>query len=119
MTIFDLLSSLLFTKKVVELNCDEESQFSSFMINRWCSMHSKELANLINETTNVYTGQQFTKQEQYLFYYHLLPKYRFKKLNYIKKVKKEDKEKEKIHIPEFLSQREFKQYVELTDTVHN
>lgn len=113
MTIFDYLNSVLYSKKRIELNCDDESQFNLFMMNRWISFYSKELAGYINQTTNK-TGSVFTsKQEQYDYIFNVVPKLRFKKLEYVKKVKKEDSEEEPI-IPEFCSKREYRDYVELS-----
>lgn len=113
MTIFDLLKSLLFSKERIEMNCDDESQFTSFMINRWCSFYSKEISELINCTTNLYVNNFNTKQEQYDFYYYLLPKCRFKKINYVKK-SKQDAKKDIEPVPEFMSHKEFTENVELT-----
>jgi deoxyinosine 3'endonuclease (endonuclease V) len=45
-----------------------------------------------------------------------MPKLKYKKIDYIKKVKKEDKEEE-VYIPEFLSKREYKQYVEFKNSI--
>lgn len=113
MTIFDYLNSILFSKKRVELNCDDESQFSIFMVNRWSSFYSKDVALYINQTSNVYANLFTNKQDQYDLVYNVLPRLKYKRLDYVKKVKKEDAEKDKPLIPEFMSQREYLQYVEL------
>jgi len=113
MTIFDYLNSILFSKKKVELNCDDESQFSIFMVNRWSSFYSKDVALYINQTSNVYANLFTNKQDQYDLVYNVLPRLKYKRLNYVKKVKKEDTEKETLLVPEFMSQREYLQYVEL------
>ena len=110
MTIFQYLNSILFSKKKIDLNCDDESQFNLIMINRWTSMYSKELIDYVNETTN--------KPSQFNYVYSVFPKLKFKKLNYLKKIKKEKKGKEeKKLIPEFYSQREYKQLVELENLI--
>lgn len=99
MTIFDILSSLLFTKKPIELNLENEKEFNLFMVNRWISMHSPEKAALINSTTNKWWSLFDTKQEQFNFLMHLLNKSKYKKIDYIKKVakqKKADEEKQMI-----------------------
>ena len=54
MNIFQYINSLLFSKKKIDINCDDESQFNLFMVNRWTSMYSKELNEYVNETTNKY-----------------------------------------------------------------
>ena len=117
MTIFDYLNSILFSKDKLELNCDDESQFSVFMVNRWSSFYSKEIAEYINQTSNVYTGIYTSKQEQYDFLYNILPKIKFKRLNYVKKIKKEDKDVETVIIPEFYSEREYKNNVEFAKII--
>ena len=117
MTIFDYLNSILFSKDKLELNCDDESQFSVFMVNRWCSFYSKEIAEYINQTTNVYAGIYTSKQEQYDFLYNVIPKIKFKRLTYVKKTKKEGKDEDAIIIPEFYSEREYKNNVEFEKTI--
>ena len=96
------------------MNCDDESQFNLFMVNRWTSMYSKELNEYINETTNKYWNLFDDKLSQYNYIYSVIPRLKFKRLNYLKKIKKEKKSKEEIPlIPEFFSQREYKHLVEL------
>lgn len=117
MTIFDYLNSLLYTKKNIEMNCDEESQFNLFMVNRWVSFYSKDMNGYVNEFCNKQFTCFETKQEQFDLYLNVLPKLKFKKIEYIKKVKKEATEKEPPIIPEFLSQREYNYYVELKNSL--
>lgn len=122
MTIFDILNSLLFTKKSLDLNIEDEQQFNLFMVNRWCSMYSESITTIINHTTNNKLGGIFdTKQDQSLFLKNILPRVKFKKINYIKK-NKEKKTNEPLDLKllaknKELSLRELKQYVELTTTV--
>jgi cell shape-determining protein MreC len=120
MTIFQYLNSLLFSKKKIDMNCDDVSQFNLFMVNRWSSMYSKEINEYINETSNKYWNLFDDKLNQYNYLYRLLPRLKFKKIAYIKKTKK-DKEikEEKQLIPEFFSQREYKQNKELSDFLNN
>lgn len=99
------------------MNCDDESQFSIFMVNRWCSFYSKDIANYVNETSNRYGNLYQTKQEQYDFVYNIMPALKFKKIEYNKKVKKEDKEEESIIVPEFCSVREYKNNVEFSKAI--
>ena len=114
MTIFQFINSILFSKKKINLNCDDESQFNLFMINRWTSMYSKELNEYVNETTNKYWSLFDDKISQYNYVFSIFPRLKFKRLNYLKKIKKEKKTKEdKLFIPEFFSEREYKQLVEL------
>jgi hypothetical protein len=95
MNIFTLLNSLLFSKKRVDLNLDDESQFSLYMINRWMSMYSMEMLEIINDTSNQYSSIFTTKQEAYDWLYYLFPRLKFKKIAYIKK-NKIDKDEKKV-----------------------
>jgi hypothetical protein len=114
MTIFQYLNSLLYSKKKIDMNCDDESQFNLFMVNRWTSMYSKELCEYINETSNKFWNLFDDKGNQYNYLYNLIPKLKYRKINYLKKIKKDKKKKEeKQLIPEFYSQREYKRLVEL------
>jgi len=90
MTIFDIISGILFKKNPDLLdNIDDTKQFQPFLVNRWVSMHGPTDAVLINETVNRY-GHVFTdKTDLYKFMVHVLPTYKFKKIPYIKKIKKE------------------------------
>ena len=118
MTIFQYLNSILFSKQKIDINCDDESQFNLFMVNRWTSMYSKELNEYINETTNKYWNLFDDKLSQYNYIYSVLPRLKFKRLNYLKKIKKEKKSKEeKQFIPEFYSEKEYKQLVELENFI--
>jgi hypothetical protein len=117
MTIFDYLNSILFSKKKIELNCDDESQFSVFMVNRWSSFYAKDAAVYVNQTSNMYANLFNNKQEQFDFLYNVLPKLKYKRLDYIKKVKKEDVKDDTPIIPEFMSQREYLRNVELEKLV--
>ena len=101
------------------MNCDDESQFNLYMIDRWSSMYSPEIANFINETSNKYWSLFTEKVNQYNFIYNILPRLKYKKIQYLKKTKKEKvkKEDEPI-IPEFMSEREYKLYVDLGTTVN-
>jgi hypothetical protein len=118
MTIFQYLNSLLFSKKKIEINCDDESQFNLFMVNRWTSMYSKELNEYINETSNKYWNLFDDKINQFNYLYNLLPRLKFKKISYLRKIKKEKKNKEEVQlIPEFYSQREYKHLIELENFI--
>ncbi len=119
MTIFQFINSVLFSKKKIDLNCDDESQFNLYMMNRWSSMYSPEIANYINETTNKYWNLFTEKQDQYRFIFNIIPRLKYKKISYLKKKKleKTKKEDEPI-IPEFFSKREYKSYVDLETTVN-
>lgn len=120
MTIFDIINSVFFSKKKIDLSLDNESTFSPFMLNRWMSMYSEEMVNIINNTSNKYGGIFNIKQQQYDWYYYLFPKLRFKKIQYIKKTKKEKELKEDnlsiIAKNNEISVRELKLYKEFFDS---
>jgi hypothetical protein len=80
-------------------------------------MYSPELANYVNNTTNYYWSLFDDKRSQYDYCYNVLPKIRFKRMQYIKKNKGEKKVKsdEQPRIPDFTSQREYKNNVELLE----
>ena len=114
MNIFQYINSILFSKKKIDINSDDESQFNLFMLNRWTSMYSKELNEYVNETSNKYWNLSDQRSEQYSYLYSLIPKLKYKRITYLKKTKKEKKLKEETPIiPEFYSKREYNQLVEL------
>lgn len=124
MTIFDILNSILFSKKTIDINVEDDQNFNLFMVNRWCSMHSKEIATIINHTTNnVLGGVLNSKQEQYTFLYKLLPRVKFKRLNYLKKNKVDKKTEDSEDNLKILaknkeiSTRELKEYKKLMKTI--
>lgn len=95
MSVFDFIQDILYKKKGDLLtNSDATSELVPFMINRWVSMHSPQNAILINETANTLWPAFQTKQEWYSFYLGVVPKSKFKKIEYIKKTEKQKKEKE-------------------------
>ena len=97
-TIFDYVNAILHNKdSSVFDNVDDDSTFSPYMINRWISMHSPEMANMVNQTTNKYVNIFNTKQEFFNFYVSVYPRLRQKRISYIKKTKAE-KEKEEDEI---------------------
>jgi hypothetical protein len=91
MIIFDFLSSVLTSKKYIELDTECEKEFNLYMMNRWLSMYSPDVAAVVNATTNQWWSVFDNKQEQYDFLYHLIAKSKFKKINYIKKAAKKSK----------------------------
>lgn len=88
-TIFDYLDSILTRKQRLDDIDYEENQYSNFMCNRWLSMHSDVVAEIINDTTNKYWSQMTTRAEHYDFIRNLLPRYHKRKINYIKKTREE------------------------------
>jgi hypothetical protein len=122
-TIFDYINSALFNKKKLNTINEDESQFSLYMLNRWCSMYSPDIASVINESTNLYGKAFSSRQEQYEYALSIFPKVKRKKIEYIKK-KKEEKSEELSDIPIIaqnmeISQREIKQYIDFLENTSN
>lgn len=111
MNLFDVLNSILYSKKRLELNLEDENIFIPYMINRWVSMYNGDLAVFINNFFNKSLPFE-SKDGCYNYYFNLIPKLKFKKLSYIKKNKKEGEE-ETLPKREFLSERELKMYVDM------
>ena len=122
MTIFDFLSSVLTSKKHIELDTECEKEFNLYMMNRWLSMYSPDVASLINATTNQWWSIFDNKQQQYDFLFHLLAKSKFKKINYVKKTAKKQKaaKDEQAELDRMIAHANFmsiKQYQELQKSV--
>lgn len=118
MIIFDFLSSVLTSKKHIELDTECEKEFNLYMMNRWLSMYSSDVAALVNSTTNKWWSAFDNKQEQYDFLFYLIAKSKFKKINYIKKTAKKSKaaKTEQEEIDRMIAHANFmsiKQYQEL------
>ena len=97
MTIFNFINDILHHKKGDLLsNIDGESMYNSYMINRWISMYSPQLASVINLTTNRYGSIFETKNEHYGFLCSVIPKVKIYRINYIKKTPKTDDDKKDI-----------------------
>ena len=120
-TIFNFIDSVLFTKKKLNTINEGETQFNLYMLNRWCSMYSSDIAPILNETTNKYGKLFQTKQEQYDFILNMLPRVKKKRLNYIKKVKeepkKEDTELALIAKAMEMSKRELEENIKFLETL--
>jgi hypothetical protein len=97
MNFFQLQNKLFYSNKSKQpepLDSEGEQAFVPFLFNRWLTMYSKGTVGFVNETLNKYCGIFDTdKQKTYQMYYNLIPRLKFKRISYIKKVKK-DKEKQ-------------------------
>ena len=88
-TIFNIINDALFHKKGnVINNISDESTFNGYMINRWISMYSPNMATVINYTSNKFYSIFDTKYDQYKFLCSVLPKVKPRRIFYIKKVNK-------------------------------
>tara|TARA_R110001606_G_C15015989_1_gene609081 strand:+ start:127 stop:504 length:378 start_codon:yes stop_codon:yes gene_type:complete len=97
MNFFQLQNKLFYSNKSKQpdpLDSEGEQSFVPFLFNRWLTMYSKDTVGFVNETLNKYCGIFDTdKQKTYQMYYNLIPRLKFKRISYIKKIKK-DKEKQ-------------------------
>ena len=122
-TIFDYLDSILNHKRRLDDIDYEENQYNNFMCNRWLSMHSDVVAEVINDTTNKYWSQLTASIDHYDFLRNLLPKYSKRKINYIKKSKEEKSDVEDHSTTTAkrleISAREVKSYQNLEKIIHN
>jgi hypothetical protein len=92
-TFFNTLNDILFYKKGNQLsNVDNYNDFSPFLVNRWVSMYSPNMCNIVNDTMNRYHSLFDDKRQMYRLYLNLLPRVSSKYIRYIKK-KKVDKDK--------------------------
>lgn len=123
MTIFDYISSVLFTKKK---NClssvDEEGEFSPYMLNRWCSMHSTATAK-IGSILDKYLGVFDNKKDLYNLFVAVMPQVPNTRISYIKKPKEEKKEENKdiemLACNLELSKREINEYIAFKELLSN
>jgi hypothetical protein len=91
MQIFDYINNILFLKKPYNpQNVEDIKVYNNFLVNRWVSMCDGELANLINETTNKkdYLGND--REMHYKMLLNIIPKSKYKRIDYIKKATKEE-----------------------------
>ena len=93
-TIFTYLSNILYKKSDnVFSNIDSEDTYNHYMMCRWLSMHSPQVAKVVNDTANWLYPIFNTKEESYKFLNTIIPHQNFRRINYIKKNKKNTAEK--------------------------
>ena len=91
MQIFDYINNILFLKKPYNpQNVEDVKVYNNFLVNRWVSMFDGESANLINETTNKKDYLNNDKEMQYKMLLNIVPKKKYRRIEYIKKVLKEE-----------------------------
>lgn len=119
--IFNQLNDLLFVKSKDHLtNIDQETDYNPYMVNRWVSMYSPDLAHVINNTVNWLYPIFETKSDHYNFLHAVLPRSSRKRINYIKKRKPDKGPDEPEHSVEMLarnlelSQREVQQMIDMS-----
>ncbi len=117
MLLFSILKDIIYRKQGNLLSIETENEFQPWLIQRWLSMYSKDFVKILNNTTNkLYSVIDF-KSDWYKLFLIVLPKTYFKKINYIKKNKKDKVENSDDQIISFLSQnyelskREIRDYI--------
>ena len=116
---FDHLNKILFkTKSLINENLNEDSEFQPYLVHRWCSMYSVEIARLLNQTSNLHWPSLQNNIEWFMYLDSIIPKTRFKRINYIKKRKEtvtnKDQKQTLLKVADKLeiSSRELNQYIE-------
>jgi hypothetical protein len=117
MNFFQLQNKLFYSKKdnAGELDLEGEQSFVPFLFNRWLSFYSKDTPHFVNETLNKFGALFDDKQRQYRLYYNLIPRLKFKRIKYIKKVKREQEDESDLYLiakNKNISVRELKQYLD-------
>tara|TARA_R110000764_G_scaffold20248_3_gene52111 strand:- start:4810 stop:5187 length:378 start_codon:yes stop_codon:yes gene_type:complete len=125
MNFFQLQNKLFYSdkRKPAEfLDSEGEGAFVPFLLNRWLTMYSKQTVSFVNDTLNKYCGVFDTdKQKTYRLYYNLIPRLKFKRINYIKKVKKDKAAQDDLEQLKLIARnknmsvRELKMYRNLLD----
>lgn len=115
---FDNINNILYKPKGSEEFKDETGKFVPYLVQRWCSMHSPSMAFLINQTSNQVWSIFENNESWYQYLHGILPKAKFKRINYIKKKKDESKKTDTISLQKVaahreISSREVSQYVEI------
>jgi len=109
MNIFDSLKDILYQKNGDLLTTfEDEQEFQPYMIQRWLSMYSPEMAKLVNLTFNRFYNAYDNKQEWYKAFLGIVPRSSFKMIKYIKKKGKEepvnnDKQKKYEQVVQYLA----------------
>lgn len=87
---FEHLNDILFHKRGDKLdNVDHETDYNPYMINRWVSMYSDETCQVVNATANWLHPVFETKTEHYKFMTQILPVYKKRFIQYIKRSKQD------------------------------
>ena len=89
-TIFTYINGVLYENtKDIPVDKDPDSSYSSYMLCRWMSMYSPEIATLLNDTANWLYPIFTTKNDSYTFLHNIIPCQSFRRINYIKKSKQD------------------------------
>lgn len=120
MTIFEQLKDIISEKRnKLEEDCELEKEFVPFMTQRWLSFYSPQFAQIVNCSSNVLWKAIDEKQLWYKLFSGIIPKSKFRSIEYVKKNKEEkpsikiDKEIVTYLAESFeLSKKEIQKYLE-------
>jgi len=88
---FDYLNKILFKTKGPDTeNIQDDTEFQPFLVQRWSTMYSPEVTVLINQTSNTMWPVLSDKTMWFQYMHGVIPKCKFKRINYIKKKKDTD-----------------------------
>jgi hypothetical protein len=121
-TFFDHLGSLLYKKDLNNPDINGDSDFQPYLLTRYISLYSNDLCIYMNETVNKRMSIFDDKQMYHDFIDCIIPKMRFKKIEYIKKVKKEKQKEDNNEILAKrleISQKEIYNYSKLIKEINN
>lgn len=114
---FNATRYLLFEKNRRELDNDLLESFSPWMVAKSVTFCDSGLVDYVNDTINTYGNVFPTKEDQFTFFDHIIPRLRRQKIDYIKKPKAVETEKHPV--PEFSSRREFDTNESLRKYIHD
>lgn len=123
MTIFDQIKAIAFTKQHVDV-MQTDQPVSPYMIQRWLSMYSPQVAMLVNATTNQTWNAIVADPQMFVNLFEtIVPRLPFARISYIKKPQIEQPKDNKTDVIEMIahlfqiSQREALQYIEQDPTL--
>jgi hypothetical protein len=90
--LFEFINDILYKKtgKLLD-DAEAESELQPFLLQRWLSFYSGDLAKLLNCTTNTLYKTYDDKKMWYRIFMSIVPTNRFRKIKYLKRPKKDNK----------------------------
>ena len=106
---FKAINHILFENVSKEIDSEILEEFVPYMVTRYFSFYDDgKYVDYINSTINKYHGIFKSTEEEYKFYENVIPKLKKKKINYIKKIKKDKNNQDAIKsVPDFYSRKEW------------
>jgi len=113
---FKTTDYLIFKQDKTELDNELLENFNPFLTTKTFSFYENgKFVDYINDFLNSYNIFK-TKEDQFKYFEHIIPKQKYKKIAYIKKPKAE--KIDQIHIPEFYSKREIDMMDDMRKYIH-